>query len=235
MTGLPTVRIVGDPPAFLAVDIDLSGGRIDAAAPPDVTPVGTAEPGPSIASLRVKADPITIRGVPATIRFAASGVACAIDRNAAGTIMVTLANATDGSLVAHVAPADLDAALLQAARAGAQPHGVDVQSVRSQWTAVTPRDLDVALDLTARKIVKFTVRVAGRLSVDDAMTATATNLKVDGTGMAAGFAAGVLRSQLKKLEGQRLPLTRFNLGAARLRDVAVDTVAGLSIRTTFGA
>ncbi len=234
VTGSPVIQLEGELPTFGAIDIDLTGTRVDAAAPPDVTPVGPTEPGPSVAALRVVAKPITVRGVPATFHFAATDAAFTIGRNSAGTPIVMLANATEGHLSARIAQAELDAALLQVAQAGAKPHGVDIQSVRSQFTATTPRDLDVALDLTARKIVKFVVRVTGRLSIDDTMTATATNLKVEGSGMAAGFAAGMLRSQLKKLEGQRLPLLRFSLGAVRLRDVAVDTANGLSIRATFG-
>jgi len=51
--------------------------------------------------------------------------------------------------------------------------------------------------------------------------------------MAATFAAGVLRTQLAKLEGQRVPLLAVGLGTVKLRDVVADVTDGLRVTATF--
>ncbi len=230
----PVVNVEGEPPDLSAVDVNLSHGRLTANAPPDVTVVGRAAPGPTIERLGVTAQPLSVHGVPADLHLSARQVRLHVGRNAAGTVVLKLTGATDGRLSAHVAAADLDAALLIAARAGAAPHGVDVRSVRATLTAGGPRDLDVVLDVSAKKFMTFTVRVSGHLSVDDAMTARATRLTVDGTGMAAAFAAGVLRPQLQRLDGQPFPLLAYGPGQVRLHEVALGVGDGLRLTATFG-
>jgi hypothetical protein len=230
----PLVRLDGDLPALDVARIQINGNCPTPLYKPDVTIVGPTTPGPTVARLDISVHPLALHDVPLFCDVSARSVALATGRNAGGQLLLTVAHVADGQASAAIAARDLDVALLAAARAGAAPHGVEILAVKSQLTAQGPRDLDVAVDLTAKKFMKFTVRVTGHLSVDDALVATATQLKVEGSGMAAGFAAGILRSQLMKLEGQRVPLMQFNLGAVQLRDVAVDTNDGLSISASFG-
>jgi hypothetical protein len=231
----PIVQLDGEVPHFDRLTVDLSGGTLVSVEGPNVSIVDQPVPGPTIAQIGVAARHLSIRGIPVVLDLAATSVETAVGHNAAGKAAVTITSAADGQTSVAIAARDLDSALLQLARAGSAPHGVEILAVKFQFTPHGPRDLDVALDLTAKKFVKFTVRVTGRLSVDDTLTATATNLKVDGSGMAAGFAAGILRSQLAKLEGQGLRLMAFNLGDVRLRDVSVDVTDGLALRAAFGA
>ena len=234
VAGPVRLAVEGDPPTLANVDVDLSGGRLGDGPPPDGTAVGPSTPGPTVARLHAVARPLIVRRVPVSFDVTAAQARFALGRNGAGRVVVLLTDATDGRAWVHLAVADLESALLQAGRAAAAPHGVDIQSIQANLTARGPRDLDVILDVTAKKFMTFTVRVTGHLSVDDSMTATATNLHVAGTGMAASFAAGIVRAQLQKLEGQRLPLTSFNLGDVRLRDVSVDVTDGLRLTATFG-
>ena len=232
VAGETRVSVEGDPPAVRSVEIDLSGGRLGDAPPPDVARVGPAEPGPTVGRFHAAATRFVVRQVPFSFDVSADEARFDLGRNAAGRIVVTLANATSGRLTAHLAAADVDAALLVAARAGAAPHGVDVRSVHATFTPHGPRDLGIVIDLTAKKFVTFPLRVGGRVTVDDAMVLTATGLTVEGTGMAAGFAAGVIRPQLAKVDGRPIPL-----GTALpvpLRDVAVDVADGVRLTATFG-
>jgi hypothetical protein len=234
VAGPVRLTVDGNPPALASVDVDLTGCWLTDGPPPDVAVVGRSAPGPSVARFHAAAGPLVVRKVPVAFDVSAADARFALGRTAAGQIVVTLADAADGRVTAGLAQADLDAALLLAARAGAAPYGVDVRAVQSRLTATGPRDLAIAVDLTAKKFVTFTLRVTGRLSVDETMTATATGLGVQGSGMAATFAAGILRTQLAKLEGQRLPLLAVGIGNVKLRDVAVDVSDGLRVAATFG-
>ena len=77
--------------------------------------------------------------------------------------------------------------------------------------------------------------MTGRVTVDDALTATVSGLTVDGSGMAATAAAAVIRPQLRKADGHSFPLSTVDLGGVRLRDVAVDTADGLRVTASFGS
>ena len=231
------VGVDGEPPAVAGVDVDVSGGRLSEGPVPDVTIVGGSEPGPTVGRFHAAAAagrPLIVRGVAVSFDVSAEQARFDLGRNAAGQPVVSLAGAGHGKAWVHLAPADLESALLLAARAGAAPHGVAIQSVKANLTAGGPRTVDLAMDVTAKKFVAFTLRITGRVSVDDEMAATATELRVAGTGMAAGFAAGIIRPQLAELEGQRLPLAAFGLGDVRLHDVAVDVTDGLRLTATFG-
>ena len=234
LSGTPTVAVDGTPPALDRLDVDLSNCELADDAPPDLAVVAPGAGRLTVRQLRLAADPLTVRGVPLAVDAHATDPAFDLGRNAAGQLIAMLAQATDGRVTVRLTPDAIDAALLMAARSAAADHGVDIRAVRATLTARTPRELDVVIDATVKKFVTFPLRLAGRLSIDDALTATASALTVTGSGMAATAAAAVLRPQLRKLEGQTVPLLSYTLGDVRLRDVAVDTTDGLRVTATFG-
>ena len=126
VAGPARVTIDGEPPFLTSVDVDLSGGRLLDRSPPDATIVGPTAAGPTLGRLHVVASPVTVGDVAASVDVTATGAELATGCNAAGRVVVTLVGAADGRLSGHVSAANLDAALLAAARSAAADHGVDI-------------------------------------------------------------------------------------------------------------
>ena len=234
LTGTPTVRVTGVPPTLDAVEVDASGCTLVDLDQPDVLATTPYTDRVGVGRLAVTADPITVRGIAARLDLSADRAAFELARNGGGLLVAAVADAAAGRVTVRLAPADLDAAVLAAARGGAAEHGVDVRAAHVTLAARSPRDLDVVVELTVKKFVTFPLRVAGRVVIDDALTATLSNLTVDGTGMAAKAASAVIRPLLGKANGHNVPLASRGPGTVRLRDVSVDVTDGLRVTATFG-
>lgn len=229
------VELVGELPELAGLSVDLSGGTVNtAAAPPDGVPTGAVSVLATVGSFSFTADPVTARGVTASVT--ASATQLQLDRalNAVGQVVLIPKRVSGGRLELRLSPDDLRAAVLLAAKTGASPHGVEVKSVDVSLTSAGPREVDVRLTLAAKKFVSLTVRVFGKLAIDDGLNAVATNLRAEGDGMAGNFAVGILRPQLQKLENQPFPLLSLPLGDIKLKDVAVDVTDGLGVTARFG-
>jgi hypothetical protein len=228
------ILIDGELPKLSAVTVNLTGSVVSDETPPTSAAVGPVEDGPTVESLRVFAAPINARGVSAELEVNAAGVVFAHGKSADGRVVVTVKSAVDGSVRFRIVKRELEAAILAAAKTATASAGVAVQAVDVNLTSVGPRTVDVLLSITVKKFVTAVIRVSGRLAVDDQMVATATGLKVDGDGIAGSVAAGFIRPQLQKINGQNLSLFQFSIGDLRLRDVAVSTAGGLQIDASFG-
>src|SRR5207248_738702 len=112
---------------------------------------------------------------------------------------------------------------------------VTIQDLELKLVSQGPRTVDVQVRVKAKKLVMSgTVIVKGRLEIDDALVAKASNLSCDGEGMFGNMAAGMIQGTLRAQEGRRFPLTTFSLGGLALRDVRISTANGLSIAAEVG-
>jgi hypothetical protein len=234
--GAPMASATGTYPALLSGEIDISGGTIAADTPlPDVQPATALEKGLSVKRFRLVGKPLRVRGVAMELELTASDATFAYARNRAEKPVVVLQDAREGQLHASISRADLESAMLQAARAAAEPNGIAVQRVEAMLSTPNPRELDARLTITAKKFVTAVVRVRGRASIDDQLHAKLSGLLAEGEGMVAKLAVGLLQGHLQKLEGQQFSLLAFSLGNVRLRDVGfrVDPASSLFIEAAF--
>ncbi len=136
-----------------------------------------------------------------------------------------------GELIAEIAQADLEYALLQIAREAAASHGVEIESAQLTFEPDTAASLRFLAAIVARKIL-FTARlkVTGRLLVDDALRAMLTEVKCSGDGMVGDLAALAVQPELDKYSDRPLPIAWPAGAPVRLEDIRLDP--GPPVRVT---
>jgi hypothetical protein len=228
----PVVNLSGTYPAIDRLAIDASGSTADPrAGVPDIEPVGNLEPGPRIGSFQFTANPLRLRDVKASIETRATDASLAYGRNRGGEPLLVLQQVKEGRFSATIDRRELESAVLQAARAAAEPHGIAVQRVELALTAPDPHQLQIDATITAKKLVTAVVHVSGRASVDDGLNARLCNLRADADGVVGKLAAGLLRPHLQKLEGQQVSLLAFLPIHLPLHNLSV-AISGPSLQFT---
>jgi hypothetical protein len=230
------VVLIGELPNLKSLAVDVSDGQVDPDQPlPDPTPPKETQSGPSTESFTILGHPISLEGVPLQFDLSAKNVTFAYARNAQGKLIATLQDAADGRLEVQMDHEHLENAILSIAQKVGASSGVTIQKVSAKLVSINPTTADVVLNITAKKFVTAIVRISGRLSINDQMVATATNLNAEGDGMVAGIAVGFIRPHLQQINNQPLPLLAFSLGNVKLRGVEVKTADGLQISARFGS
>ena len=117
------------------------------------------------------------------------------------------------------------------------PEGVCfIQSAQITWRTDNPRTLSAEVLIKAKKgfFPTATLRVKGQLKIDDSLTATLSNLSVEGEGIVGGIGAGLIRPKLMKAEGMTRSLLAWPLDALRITDMKlVASAEALSVEATF--
>jgi hypothetical protein len=230
------VVLTGELPNLDSLAVDVSNGQIDTNQPlPDTTPPGKTDAGPTAKSFTIEGQPISIEGIPLQLDLSAKNVTFAYARNPAGKLIATLRDASDGHLSVQLEHEHLEQAILTIARKVSASTGVAIQKVSAKLTSIDPTTVDVLLNITAKKFVTAVVKISGRLSINDRMVATASNLNANSDGMVGGIAVNFIRPHLQQLNGRPLPLLAFSLGNVKLRGVNVTTTDGVRIVAQFGS
>jgi hypothetical protein len=232
--GATPVVLDGELPRLTRLGVDVSNGQVDPHQPlPDTPAPENQTPGPIADILEIVGDPISVSGVGFTLKLSATQVAFAYGKNKAGKLVATLVSAASGNLTVNIRQAELEAGILAIAQRAAASSGVAISKVQATLTSISRTELDVRLNVTARKFVSAMITISGRLSIDDQLVARASNLKADADGMVGGIAVNFIRPHLQKINGMPMPLMAFSLGNVKLRRVAVQTSAGLAISAEF--
>jgi hypothetical protein len=226
----------GEFPAVGSVAVDLDGASISATEPPPrPVGVGPRRPGVTVARLSISGHPIRYRKARLDLDLTATGVKLDFDRDGAGRPMLVLAGAEDGRVLGKIGKGDLQAVALEAATMAAKQQGVAVQELTFDLTQAGPRGVSAAVRVKAKKMMMSgVVNIAGRLDVDDDLTATLSGLTCTGEGIIGGAAAGMLQAKLRPLNGKRIPLTAFSLGDVTLRDLTLRVGADVEVSAAFG-
>jgi hypothetical protein len=230
------VLATGDLPNLASLAVDVSNGQIDPNQPlPDPTPPADLTPGPQAALFTIVGNPISLAGVSLLFNLSARKVSFAYGHDKAGKLIATLTDASAGHLQVNLTPQQLETGILAIAQKLAASSGVAITKVNVSLNSISPTELDVLLNITAKKFVTAVIRVSGRLSIDDQMIVRASNLNADADGMVGGIAVNFLRPHLQKLNGMPLPLLAFSLGNVKLHGVEVHTANGLQVTAAFGS
>jgi hypothetical protein len=235
-SGASPVTIAGETPALSSLEVDVSNGSISTDQPmPDPTPPADPQAGPTAASFVIRGHPILIENIPIEFDLSAKQVAFTYGRNGQRELIATLSQASDGHIAVQLDHEHLESAILFIAKKLAASSGVAIISVTTMLSSISPTTVDVKLNITAKKFVTAQLRITGRLSVNERMVATASNLTADGDGMVGNIAVSFIRPHLTKLNGTPLPLLAFSLGSVKLRSINVATDDGLRITAEFGS
>ena len=148
-------------------------------------------------------------------------------KSAGDQVALRIAAAADGHLRLAVTRLTVQSILLTEASKVARQQGVDIKDVQITWQTDTPRTLFAQVLVKAKKgfLPTATLRVTGRLSIDQSLTATLSKLAVEGEGIVGSLGAGLIRPRLQQAEGMSRSLLALPLDAVRIQDVRLLAAA----------
>lgn len=237
VVGERTVTASGTFPTIEKLTIDVTGATpLDRPAARWSAEAGEALGDFGVAALEVVGRPFGTGVREVRIEAGASNCRGEFARLADGATALRIAGAQGGWLKGSVTRANAEAAFLAEAGEAARAHGVEIKGVQMNWRTDGPRELSAEVLIKAKKgfLPTATVRVHGRLKIDESMTATILGLSVEGEGMVGSIGAGLLRPKLMKAEGMTQSLLALPLDAIRITDVRlVASDEALSVEGTF--
>jgi hypothetical protein len=234
------VKVVVDGKGFPQVErvkIDLSGASVNATEPPPKpTPSGARQPGVHVDTLEVVGHPIKYGQHKLDLTLNARDVQFDFARDKTSRPLLVLTDARDGHVEAKISKADLEALLLTVARELAKEQNIQVRELELNLTSQGPRSLAADARVKAAKmLMSGTIRIMGRLDVDDELNATISGLRAEGEGMIGKLAAGVVQKHLNPVNGRRFPLMTFSLGDVTLRDLEIVANTNVQVSAKFGS
>ena len=152
------------------------------------------------------------------------------------TRVVTVTNPAPQQLEISANISDLERAITEIAKREAGKQGVALEEVRLNFRPLGPRTLEVEGNVRAKKMVfTTTVRITGRLEINEQLSATISNLNCAGEGAIGSMACAFISPQLAKLNGQSLLLNSLVSHERPLRDVRISADENLIISAEFAA
>ncbi len=231
------VRVEGSRyPALEEIAIKLAGAQVRPNPPKPRPSVGGTRPAFEVEKFSIRGEGISVCSAEVNLVLEARDVRLNSGIDAKEEIVLGVDGAAAGSVEFSTTTADLEAAIAEAAKREAGKQGVTIEEVRLTVREGGPRSVRAEASLRARKLF-FTavVRLAGNLSIDDALNAKLSELRCDGEGAIGSMACGFLSPHLQKLEGRSFALMALALGNIRLRDVRLSAADKISVRADFGA
>jgi hypothetical protein len=227
------VSVAGEYPALGVLQVDLTGAQVDPSRRP--APLAAAETGAvvTVRELCIAGRPIQIENARVTLDLLASDVRLRYARGESGLWLVPIGVA-EGRILLEVPRTDLEALILTHAKEAAQSHGANVTKLELKLTLLNPRSIAAEAVVTAKKtLLSGTVRLTGRLDIDDALTARISNLDCVGQGVVGSVAAAAIKPKVKQAEGRTIALGALAFEGLHPRDVRIESVDPLQIVATF--
>lgn len=223
-------------PHLASLEVSLNGAQFGGAPPPVPSVGAERSPALTVDSFSAKGSAVAVG--PAKVDFALEAKELQLNRasDAQGNVVLVLHNAADGRIQVSASPADIEALITQVARVEAGKHGVSIDRVQLALRSDSPRSLAAEVRLRAKKLfLSTTLRITGRLDLDQDLNAKISGLDCTGEGAIASMACGVLKPHLEKMNGRQFPLMSLPLGEVRLRDVRIVAADKLSVSAEFGS
>ncbi|MGZ5004677.1 MAG: hypothetical protein ACXWG7_03850 [Chthoniobacterales bacterium] len=153
-----------------------------------------------------------------------------------GTKLLAVAFPSAKQIEISASVGDLEAAITQLAKREAAKQGAIVEEVRLNFRQISPRALEAEAKVRARKMFfATTVRITGRLAINEQLTAAISDLNCSGEGAIGSMACGFLAPHLAKLNGRTFPLSTLFKDQTSLRDVRVGAGEKLSVTAELAA
>lgn len=212
------------------VSIDLSGAEADPVAGEVPTAGGTPV---TVDQVALTADPLTVRGVRASVRGELRRVPAAWVTDGAGMLWLVPqdhaepAGAAEGEVEVAAEVADLEAAVQSIGSPLLAERGFTLTGVRLQVEAVGTSRAEVRVQAQVRRgILSATVDGRGTASVDQALVLTLSGLSVSSANPLVSMGLTMLGRHLQAWEGRRIELGGQLVGGLQVRQVAVRSSGG---------
>jgi hypothetical protein len=229
------VTTSGDYPAYDLLRLDLSGGRVDTTHKP---PKGFREggtDGPSVRRFEVTGHPVQIENAAVSLDLSATDVRFRYRRGDDERLMLAPAGCGDGEVVVEIKRADLEALIMTAAKRAAAAQGAQVTKLQLDLKLLGPRSLAVEALVSAKKMfLTGSVRLSGRVDVDEGLNARVSGLDCVGEGVVGSVAAGALKPKLRQADGKTIALGSFAFEGMRPRDVRIESADPVRVVASFG-
>lgn len=230
-----TVREKGYPDLD-EIAVNLSGAKMRANAPRPSFPVGAGEPAFSARHLTLSAHPLLFGNAAVDLDLEANEVVLHQNRGPDDNIVLLLHRTDAGQIAISIAQHNLETLVAEIAKGEAAKHGVVIEDVLLNLTSRGSRSLGADLRVQARKLfVRATIRITGRLEIDDRLVARISGVSCEGEGAIGTLVCGILTPHLQKAQTHAIPLLALPLGEVRLRDIRLNTGDGIRVTAEFGA
>ncbi len=213
--------------------IDLSGAQATRATKlPE--PGESLEGNVSIAHTEILGDPVRVESVPVHFAAEVRGATARFSRSRSDSMILVLERAESGTLELKAARTELEKGLHQAAIEAAAGHGVEIKSTELEWESLDPRSFTFRLLVRAKAfIMSTTVKVRGRVAIDEDLGVRVSELRAEGEGVLAGMVEGFLKPHLSKVEGQVFALGALVAGGLQVQDLSIACGETLLVRANF--
>ncbi|HEV3409274.1 MAG TPA: hypothetical protein VG095_03210 [Chthoniobacterales bacterium] len=231
------VRVMGEDVARLdQISINLDHAEVRCDAPPPRMPSGRTSPALDVQRLNLQGHGVALGPANVDLTLEAQSVQLHQGTDARDELVLTLHAATDGHVEVSTTVADVERAVVEIAKREAGKQGVTIEDVRLDLRQAGPRAVESVASFRARKMFfSTTVRITGRLEIDEQLNARLSNLNCEGEGAIGSLACGFLGPHLQTVNGRTFPLMTFSLGEVHLRDVQLSVGNRLTVRAEFGA
>jgi hypothetical protein len=217
-------------PSLKRLEIDLSGASVSRNLRPPA-PGGGSGAELAVAAFALTGAPLLLEGSPAELRLTAQD---AVFRDDGGWL--TLERSGPGRLSGSISRADLQKVALVVAQAAAAERGAQIQDLQLTLEAESPRVVRVVAEVTAKMgFMKASLTIKGRAELETSLQIRLSEMDVQGHGMAASIAAGLIRAQLEKAQQTPISLSMLQLGTVRLRDVRLTTGETIRLEAEFAS
>jgi hypothetical protein len=223
-------------PHLAEMNVALDGAKLEGRPPAPPRVSGESVPALSVDSFIASGSRVSVGPAAVDFSLRAKGLNLHRAQDRQGNIVLLLHNAAEGRIEISTSVADLEALIAEVASAEAGKHGVSIDKVQLSLASSGPRSLAAEVRLRGRKLfISASLRITGRVDLDDDLNATLSGLDCTGEGAIASVACGFLKPQLQKLDRRVFPLMSLPLGEVRLRDVRIAAGENLSVTAEFGS
>ncbi|HEV2839826.1 MAG TPA: hypothetical protein VGW39_00735 [Chthoniobacterales bacterium] len=223
-------------PNLAEINIALDRARLRPDPPRPQLISGKTSPAFQVGQLAVRGSALSIGPATVDLALSARAVRLGQGKDSNDEIVLSLHDAAEGKIEISTSLADLEEVIAEIAKSEAGKHGVTIGDVQLAARATSPRSLEVAVRLRAKKLfLSASIQIAGQLDLDSELNAKISGLKCKGDGAIAAIACGVLDPHLQRLDGREFSLMSLPLGEIRLRDVRLGVSDKLSVTAEFGS
>jgi hypothetical protein len=222
-------------PHLEVINISLDGAQLRSDPPRPPVSMGKASPALEVDQLVLSASPLSLGPASVDLAISARDVQLGQAKDSNGQILLSIDSASDGHAAISATPAGLEAFITRLAQDQGSKQGITIEGVQLKVRQESEHSLAAEVGLRARKLfLSASMKVTGRLELDDQLNLIISDLKCTGDGGIATMACGILQPYLQKIDGRKFPLMSLALGEIRLRDVRLAVGDKLSVTAEFG-
>lgn len=232
----PAVAIAGgEYPTIDKLSVTLDGAVLRDDPPRPVKGERPTGNNVDVRDFKVAGSGVQVAGGALNLSITGTDVRMNVGEAGDGALVLMLSDAGTGRVEVSTTKAALEKVIGEIAKREAGKHGVTVDGVELSLRQNGPRSLAAEVKLRARKLfLSASIRLSGRLDIDDAMDARLSELKCEGDGAIASVACGVLGPLLEKANGRKLTVVGLPLGNVALRDVRISAADQIELAADFG-